>query len=96
VVGDDLVHAWHEHSGDAPVSADWQTAEIAVHTWDLATAIGYPVGRLDPEIAERGLGFMRDNLTDDNRGPVFGPEQPASDTDGPYERLAAYAGRTLG
>ncbi|HEU5038312.1 MAG TPA: TIGR03086 family metal-binding protein [Nocardioides sp.] len=93
VVGDDLVHAWHEHSGDAPVSADWQTAELAVHTWDVASTIGYPRERLDPEVAERGLEFLRENLTEENRAPVFGPEQPAPEGAGPYERLAAYAGR---
>src|SRR3954447_22850078 len=27
---------------DGPVNVDWQCAELAVHTWDLATAIGRP------------------------------------------------------
>ena len=94
IAGDDLIHAWHEHEGEAPVSADWQTAELAVHTWDVATAIGYPVARLDPEVAARGLAFMRANLTADNRAPAFGPEQEAGGSDGPYEQLAAYAGRS--
>ena len=81
---------------DRPRSpADWQTAELAVHTWDLATAIGYPVDRLDPEVAERGLAFMRANLTADDRGPVFGPEAPSAEGAGPYERLAAFAGRAV-
>ncbi|MDF1606383.1 TIGR03086 family metal-binding protein [Nocardioides sp. YIM 152315] len=93
--GDDLIHAWHEGVGDAPVSADWQTAEVAVHTWDLATAIGARVDRLDQEVADRGLAFMRANLTADNRGPAFGAEQTASDDAGSYQRLAAYAGRTV-
>jgi uncharacterized protein (TIGR03086 family) len=95
VTGDDLVHAWHEQAGGATANADWQTAELALHTWDVATAIGYP-GRLDPEVAERGLAFMRANLTDDNRGPVFAPAQQAAAGAGPYERLAAFAGRTVG
>jgi uncharacterized protein (TIGR03086 family) len=96
VAGDDLVHAWHEHTGDAPQPADWQTAEIATHTWDLATAIGYPLDSLEAEVAERGLAFMRANLTADNRGPAFGAEQEVGADAGPYEKLAAYAGRTVG
>src|SRR5687768_4223292 len=28
--------------GGGPVPLDWQCAELAVHTWDLATAIGRP------------------------------------------------------
>jgi len=95
VAGDDLVHAWHELTGDAPVPADMQTVEVATHTWDVATAIGYPVDRLDPEVAERGLAFIRDNLTADNRGPAFGPEQPVDADADPYERLAAFAGRSI-
>ncbi len=94
VTGDDLIHQWHEHSGEAPVSADWQTAELALHTWDVATAIGVPVDRLDAEVAERGLAFMQANLTDDNRGPAFGPAREPGDGAGPYERLAAFAGRS--
>ena len=54
---------------------DWQTAEFAVHAWDLARAIGY-AGRLDPEVAERGLAFMTASLTDESRGGAFGPAVP--------------------
>jgi uncharacterized protein (TIGR03086 family) len=96
VTGDDLVHAWHQGADAAGTSADWQSAELALHTWDLATAIGYPLDRLDPEVADRGLAFMQANLTDENRGPVFGPEQPVSGDAGPYERIAAFAGRPVG
>jgi uncharacterized protein (TIGR03086 family) len=96
IAGDDLIHAWHEHTGEAPVPADMQTAEIAIHTWDLATAVGYPTDRLEPEAAERGLAFLRANLTADNRGPVFEAEQTAGPDTGPYERLAAFAGRSVG
>jgi uncharacterized protein (TIGR03086 family) len=96
VVGDDLIHWWHEHAGEAQSSADLPTAELAVHTWDLATAIGYPVDRLDPEVATRALEFMRTGLTPENRGRAFGPEQAAGDDAGPYERLAAFAGRSTG
>ena len=95
VAGDDLLHAWHQLTGEPPVPADWQTAELAVHTWDVATAIGYPLDRLDPEVAERGLGFMQASLTADNRGPAFGAEQSATAGSGPYERLAAFSGRAV-
>jgi uncharacterized protein (TIGR03086 family) len=92
---DDLIHAWHGVTGDAPVPAEWQTAEIAVHTWDLARALGRPVDDLDPEVATTGLAFMRANLRDDQRDPVFGPEQPAPEDAGPYDELAAFAGRKV-
>jgi uncharacterized protein (TIGR03086 family) len=95
VAADDLIHAWHEHFETSPVPADWQTAELAVHTWDVATTVGWPVGRLDPEVARRALAFMRAHLTEDNRGPAFGPAVPAVAGSGPYEELAAYAGRSV-
>lgn len=95
VAGDDLVHAWHELEGDSQVPAGWQLAELAVHTWDVATAIGFPVDRLDPAVAERGLAFMQANLTAENRDPAFGAEVPAPEGAGPYERLAAFAGRAV-
>ena len=94
-VGDDLIHAWHQQEGEAAVPADWQTAELALHTWDLASTIGHPADRLDAEVAERALAFMRASLTTDNRGDAFGPECAAPADAGPYERLAAFAGRTL-
>jgi uncharacterized protein (TIGR03086 family) len=77
------------------VPSDWQCAELAVHTWDLATAIGRSTGDLDAEVAERGLAFMRGGLTEDNRGPAFGPEQPAPEGADAYQRLAAFAGRSV-
>ena len=44
---------------DAPPGPDWQCAELAVHTWDLATALAGRSTDLDPDVAERGLAFMR-------------------------------------
>lgn len=92
---DDLIHAWHQRE-DQAAGADWQTAEFALHTWDLATALGRPTSTLDPEVAERGAAFMRANLTPENREPAFGPEQPAPEDADAYTRLAAFAGRTVG
>ena len=82
-------------AGGGSVAADWQTAEIAVHTWDLATALGRSTGDLDPAVAERGLAFMRGNLTAANRGPAFGPEQAAPEGADAYQRIAAFAGRSV-
>lgn len=93
---DDLLHAWHQvGDGEAPVSADWQMAELAVHTWDLAQAIGRGTADLDAEVAERGLAFMQANLTDENRGPAFGPPQEVGQDGTPYDRIAAFAGRPV-
>jgi hypothetical protein len=74
---------------------DWQSAEIAVHTYDLAVALGRPTSELAPEVAERGLALMRANLTPENRGSAFEPEQPAPDGADVYQRIAAFAGRTV-
>ncbi len=92
---DDLIHFWHEAGDEANTGQiDWQTAEIAVHTWDLARATGqHPP--LDPEVAERGLAFMSASLTPENRGEAFGEEVSAPADAPAYDRLAAYAGRPL-
>ena len=93
---EELLRAWHEpHASPVGAAPDWQCAEVAVHTWDLATALGRPTGDLDPEVAERGLAFLRANLTDDMRSPVFGPERRAPDGGDAYQRIAAFAGRAL-
>jgi uncharacterized protein (TIGR03086 family) len=92
---DDLVHAWHQAAADVPADPDAQTPEFAVHTWDLATAIGVPTDTLDAEVAERALGFMAANLTPENRGSFFAGELQATPEADPYERLAAFAGRSV-
>jgi uncharacterized protein (TIGR03086 family) len=93
---DDLLRAWRDHTGPVEnAGLDWQCAELAVHTWDLATAVHAPTSSLDPHVAERGLAFMRDNLTPENRGPAFGPQQPAPETADAYGRIAAFAGRSV-
>jgi uncharacterized protein (TIGR03086 family) len=90
---DDLMAAQRE-APDAPPGVDWQCAELAVHTWDLATALNRSTSELDPEVADRGLAFMRDNLTPDNRGEAFGPAQVPPDDADAYRRIAAFAGRS--
>ena len=92
----DLLSAWRDSSGPVEVAGlDWQCAELAVHTWDLATALRASTGALDPQVAERGLGSMQDNLTPENRGPAFGPPQPVADGADAYGRIAAFAGRSV-
>ena len=91
---DDLIHTWHQQRDEAdPRMVDWQTAEIAVHTWDVARATGQSTPLL-PEVAERALAFMSAMLTPENRGKAFGSEVRAPEDASPYERLAALAGRT--
>ena len=90
----DLLRAWEEQpdsSGHADIN--WQCAELAVHSWDLATGIGGSTRDLDPEVAECGLAFMQANLTEDNRPPAFGPEQPVPEGADAYQHIAAFAGR---
>lgn len=90
----DLMRVWHEAGDSAdPGRVDWQTAEFAVHTWDLARATGQSTD-LDPEVAQRGLAFMSSVLsTPEARGHYFGPEVPVADDASPYDRIAAFAGR---
>lgn len=70
-------------------------AELAVHTYDLATALGGATADLDPEVAEVGHAFMTSSMTDDMRGDAFGPEQRAPADADAYQRLAAFAGRSV-
>ncbi len=97
VHAEDLLRSWGDPGGaGGHVALDWICAELAVHTWDLATALGVPVEGLDPEVAETGMGFMRSSLRPELRGEAFGPEQPPPADAGPYARLAAFAGRVTG
>ena len=66
-----------------------------MHTSDLASVLSRSTSDLDPEVAERGLAFMRANLTDENRSPAFGPERPEPEGADPYQRIAAFAGRSV-
>ncbi|HEU4567992.1 MAG TPA: TIGR03086 family metal-binding protein [Marmoricola sp.] len=91
---DDLRHAWHQAGDAASAQAvDWQVAELAVHAWDLARALGRPTRALDAEVAERGLAFMSQALTPENRGEAFGPAVDVADDAPAPDRIAAFAGR---
>jgi uncharacterized protein (TIGR03086 family) len=89
---DQLLQHWSGRGEDELGMADWQSAEIGVHTWDLLHATGHSMP-LDPEVAERGLAFMQQGLTDDNRGDAFAPPVTVPEDASPYERLVAFAGR---
>jgi uncharacterized protein (TIGR03086 family) len=91
---DDLVAAVGEQAAQGP-PVDFQCAELAVHSWDLAVATRRATADLDPGVAERGLALLRANMTDDNRSPAFGPERPAPEDGDAYERVAAFAGRSF-
>ncbi|MDZ5664125.1 TIGR03086 family protein [Nocardioides sp. zg-1308] len=89
---DRLVEHWADRSEEEAGMADWQSAEIGVHTWDLLRATGHSMP-LDPEVAERGLAFLQQGLTDENRAGAFGPPVSVPDDALPYDRLVAFAGR---
>lgn len=95
VSGAALLRLWGEQDGQGGGASDWQLAELAVHTWDLATATGQPTDELDPEVAQHGLNFMQQNLTDDNRTGAFHAARPAPADADPYAQIAAFAGRTV-
>jgi uncharacterized protein (TIGR03086 family) len=88
-----LIEALDAESGSFPEAM--AAAELAVHTYDLATALERPTAGLDPEVAEIGHAFMSSSMTDDMRGDAFGPEQSAPDGADPYQRIAAFAGRSV-
>jgi len=90
---DELVAALEAGDGSFPVGM--AAGELAVHTWDLATALGRDTADLDPAVAEAGHAFMAQSLTDQMRGDAFGPEQPAPDGADAYQRAAAFAGRVV-
>jgi uncharacterized protein (TIGR03086 family) len=70
-------------------------AELAVHAYDLATALGRATTDLDPEVAEAGHAFMTSSMSEDMRGDAFGPEQSAPVDADAYQRIAAFAGRSV-
>ena len=92
---DELLAHWRDTDPAEREGMDWQIAEFAAHTWDVVTATGQ-TPELDGEVAERGLAFMSGALTPENRGEVFGPEVSAPADAPAYDRLAAFAGRSLG
>ena len=91
--GTSLVEALDSGGGAFPEGM--AAAELAVHTYDLATALGRGTAGLDPEVAEVGNAFMVSSMTDDMRGDAFGPAQTAPADADAYQRIAAFAGRAV-
>ncbi|MEG9226638.1 TIGR03086 family protein [Aeromicrobium sp. Sec7.5] len=100
---DDPVPVWDERSHDlltvieagATFPLGMVAAELSVHTWDLAAALGRSTDDLEQSLAEEGFAFMSANLTEEQRVGAFDPETPAPEGANAYERLAAFAGRTV-
>jgi uncharacterized protein (TIGR03086 family) len=102
---DELLQTWRDardparlETGHAPRQfQDMQIAEMAVHAWDLAAALGLGL-ELDPELAEYSADWMGSVLVPDYRGSeadgkAFG-QLVAVPTDAPaYDRLVAISGR---
>ncbi|MEV4535932.1 TIGR03086 family metal-binding protein [Asanoa sp. NPDC049518] len=87
--------------GEVPARfpVDLQTAEFAVHAWDLARATDQSTD-LDPAVGELALEWMRGTMLPQFRGPEsegrsFGPEVPIAADAHLYDRLAAFAGREV-
>jgi len=90
---DDLLGMWQAAGESAsPQAVDWQTAEFAIHAWDLVRATGQS-RELDTDVAQRGLDFMSGALTADNRGEAFAPAVTLPEGAPVYDQLAAFAGR---
>jgi uncharacterized protein (TIGR03086 family) len=102
---DELVATWRDaldptksDGGQLPREFQhMQIAEMAVHAWDLASALGL-TSELDPDLAERSADWMRPVLLPEYRGSEadgksFGPLFEVPEDAPPYHRLAAVSGR---
>lgn len=95
--GNALINLWREVGADdmVMVDPDWQSAEIAVHTWDLCAALGRPTDGLDEAVAQRAVVAMDRILGPERKGRAFANALSAPEGSGAYEHLAAYAGRPV-
>ncbi|MFJ3235366.1 TIGR03086 family metal-binding protein [Streptomyces sp. NPDC086787] len=83
---------WGEVPGHAALSG--YTMELVTHTWDLAEALGHPLG-LDPEPAGFALAIARRVLPDPERDAdtPFAAARTAPEGSDAYGQLAAWLGR---
>ncbi|WP_256206547.1 maleylpyruvate isomerase family mycothiol-dependent enzyme [Nocardioides luteus] len=95
--GNALINLWREVGPDdmVMVDPDWQSAEIAVHTWDLCAALDRPTDGLDEAVAQRAVVAMDRILGPERKGRAFVNALSAPEGAGAYEHLAAYAGRPV-
>lgn len=96
--GNALVNLWRELEGsgaEVMVDPDWQAAEVATHTWDLAAALGRSTDSLDASVAQRALLTMDRVLGPVRKGRAFRDVAAAPAGAGAYGYLAAYAGRDV-
>jgi uncharacterized protein (TIGR03083 family) len=93
--GNTLINLWREVGDDAILDPDWQAAEIAVHTWDLAVALGRSTDELDEPLAQRAVVTMDRVLGPIRKGRAFADARSAPAGSNAYEHLAAYAGRVV-
>jgi uncharacterized protein (TIGR03086 family) len=94
--GNALVNLWRELAdAEVMVDPDWQAAEIATHTWDLATALGRSTAGLDQSVAQRALVAMDRILGPVRKGRAWTDARSAPEGSDAYTHLAAYAGRTV-
>lgn len=83
--------------GERPLSfiLSQQTAEFAVHAWDLDRASGH-TGQLDEELAAAALAWASQTLKPEFRGDgkAFGAEVPVPADAPATDRLAGFFGRS--
>jgi uncharacterized protein (TIGR03086 family) len=104
-----LMDAWRRHGvvgktlqvAFGPMPAEWciaqHVADLAVHAWDVAKAIGASTD-LDPQVGEAALAFGRTSLRpefrgDEGSGKAFGHEVAVIAGAPLYDRLAGVFGR---
>lgn len=74
---------------------DLMLVECLAHGWDLAVATAQPVRYTDAE-ADAALAAVAPMLSDDSRGPQFGPAVPVPAGAAPLTRLIGFLGRDPG
>jgi uncharacterized protein (TIGR03086 family) len=83
------------HLGEVPLPeavARFYTADVFMHTWDLARATGQPHG-MDPDLAAATLAGMEPLDEVLRQSGQYGPRVEVADDADPVTRLAAFIGR---
>jgi uncharacterized protein (TIGR03086 family) len=96
--GNTLINLWREVSATDALMVgdpDWQSAEIAIHTWDLARALGRSTEGLDESVAQRALVTLDRTLGPARKGRAWQDAKSAPEGSDAYTHLAAYAGRDV-